>query len=136
MKPSPQDLLCRLDQFDITLTDEECRAAVAALGDDVPASLDRASSAVRSIMRVHARTDVDDPGAYALAAAAILAEYPVNVVLRVSDPRTGIVRRVKFLPRLAELAEACDAEMARRAKLRESAELIPRYREHYAVRHR
>jgi hypothetical protein len=124
MRLSPQDLLCRLDQFDITLTDEECRAAVAALGDDVPASLDQASSAVRSIMRVHPRTDVDDAEAYALAAAAILSEYPADVLIRVSDPRTGIVRRVKFLPRLAELAEACDAEISRRHRMRCNAAAI------------
>ena len=122
------DLLSRLDRYDVTLTDKECNSAVALLGDDTPASLDQASSAVRSIMRVHARTDVDDPAAYAMAAAAILSEYPVGVLLRVSDPRTGIVRRVKFLPRLAELAEACDAEMARRARLRQNAELMIKYR--------
>jgi len=36
------------------------------------------------------------------------------VVDYVCDPRTGIARRLKFLPTIAEVAEACDAEMAPR----------------------
>lgn len=127
-KASPSDLISRLDRYDETLTDQECSTALDLIGDDTPSTLDQATSAVRSIMRVHPRTDVDDPQAYALAAAAIMSEYPAEVLKRVSDPRTGIVRHLKFLPRLAEIAEACDFEMARRARLRSTAVGIPRRR--------
>lgn len=44
-----------------------------------------------------------------MAIAAILAEYPRDVILRVTDPRTGIPRKMKFMPNPAELAEECDA---------------------------
>jgi len=37
-----------------------------------------------------------------------LADYEPDVIQRVTDPRTGIPRRLKFMPNPAEVAEACD----------------------------
>ena len=39
---------------------------------------------------------------------AILAEYPKEVIRYVTDPRTGIPRKSKFMPNPAEVSEACD----------------------------
>lgn len=52
--------------------------------------------------------DANDPKIYASAIIAILSEYPEDVIRRVTDPRTGIPRQLKFLPNPAEIAEACD----------------------------
>lgn len=52
--------------------------------------------------------DANDPETYTAAVAAILSEYSPEVVQRVTDPRTGIPRRMKFMPNPAEVAEACD----------------------------
>lgn len=119
------DILSRLALYDQTLTDDECRDAVNFLDSDKePAGLEYAAKAGRSITRVHPKTDVDDFQAYSMAISLIMSEYPRSVLDRVSDPRTGIIRTIKFLPRPAEVAQACDAEVERRAKLRKSAETI------------
>lgn len=62
---------------------------------------------------------------YLAAAAAVLAEYPPEVVEYVCDPRTGLARHLKWLPTIAEISEACQtradinrmrAEIAARGK--------------------
>jgi hypothetical protein len=123
--PSLPALLSRLDRFDKSLTDEECAIAVAGFNSDQQsAGMEYASEKAKAITKVHPRADVDDPHAYGMAITAIMSEYPRGVLDRVADPRTGIVRRIKFLPRPAEIAEACDAEMKRRASLRGTAIMI------------
>lgn len=52
--------------------------------------------------------DANDPETYTAAVAAILSEYSPDVVQRVTDPRTGIPRRMKFMPNPAEVSEICD----------------------------
>lgn len=69
------------------------------------------------------KADANDPEVYVAAAAAVLSEYPVEVVEYVCDPRTGIARHLKWLPTIAEIAEACDT---RRDINRMRAELAAR----------
>lgn len=45
------------------------------------------------------------------AIVSLLAEYPVEVIEVVCDPRRGLATRCKFLPTLAELTEALQSEM-------------------------
>lgn len=52
-----------------------------------------------------------DPQTYIGAIVAVLAEYPVEVVRRVTSPTTGIQRSATFLPTIAELTKALEAEM-------------------------
>lgn len=52
--------------------------------------------------------DANDPETYTAAIAAILAEYEPEVVHRVTDPRTGIPRKMKFMPNPAEVSEFCE----------------------------
>src|SRR5262249_23628308 len=54
--------------------------------------------------------EANDPETYTLAVAAVLADYEPEVIRRVTDPRTGIPRKLKFMPNPAEIAEACEAE--------------------------
>ncbi len=44
-----------------------------------------------------------------MAVSALLSEYSVEVITKVTDPCGGLVRTCKFLPSIAEFAEACDA---------------------------
>jgi hypothetical protein len=55
--------------------------------------------------------EANDPDVYTAAVAAILAEYPPEIVDFVCDPRTGLPRRLKWLPTVAEIAEACERRM-------------------------
>ena len=64
--------------------------------------------------------DAHDPDTYAAAISSILAEYPEAVVRYVTDPRTGIPRKLKFLPSVAEVAEACDHEWGLRKVIGEA----------------
>jgi hypothetical protein len=43
--------------------------------------------------------------------AAIFVEYPPEIVDFVCDPRTGLPRRLKWLPTIAEIAEAGERRM-------------------------
>ncbi len=54
------------------------------------------------------RSDAADPDTYAAAVAAVLADYSPAIVKRVTDPRTGLPGRSKFLPTVSEIKEACD----------------------------
>lgn len=42
---------------------------------------------------------------------AVLSEYPEDVVAVACDPRTGIARRSKWLPTIAEVSEFCEELM-------------------------
>ena len=63
------------------------------------------------------RDDAVDPEIYAGAMASVLMEYPIEIVEHVMDPRTGIPRKLKWLPSIAEVSDACEAarEEQRRA---------------------
>lgn len=41
-----------------------------------------------------------------------MEQYPDEVVIHVTDPRTGAQRGLKFPPTIAEIVSACDAKMA------------------------
>jgi hypothetical protein len=66
--------------------------------------LDRATL----LFSCYRRDEAHDPKVYVAAAAAVLGCYPVKVIERVTDPRTGIASDIKFLPNIAEIREACD----------------------------
>lgn len=56
--------------------------------------------------------DAEDPDVYASSVAAVLSGYPEDVVKRVTDPRTGLPGKCQWLPTVAEVKGACEAEMA------------------------
>jgi hypothetical protein len=43
-----------------------------------------------------------------MAVAATLADYPPDVIEYVTDPRTGLPAKCKWLPSVAEVREACE----------------------------
>lgn len=52
--------------------------------------------------------DANDPEIYTAAIAATLADFPPEVQDFVTDPRTGLPSRLKWLPTVAEVREACE----------------------------
>jgi hypothetical protein len=62
-----------------------------------------------------------DPDVYVTGVAATLARYSEDVVWTVTDPRTGLPSRSNWLPTIAEVRAACEAEIApqRRAEERQ-----------------
>lgn len=63
------------------------------------------------LLSLYRRGDAQDPETYVAGLGAVLSEYPAEVIDYVCDPRTGLARRLKFLPTIAEVAEACDQRM-------------------------
>ena len=93
---------------------DECRAlldSAAALPATTPA--DDASAMARTMIGVYPRADVMDPATYVTAVAGTLAAFPPHVSRKVADPIHGLPSRLKFLPRVAEVREACEAEAQR-----------------------
>lgn len=60
-----------------------------------------------------------NPEVYTAALATVLSEYPEAVVLRVTDPRTGLPGRAQWLPTVAEVKQECERLMR--------ADVLPRY---------
>jgi hypothetical protein len=52
--------------------------------------------------------DAINPAVYAASLAAVLADYPEEVVMKATDPRSGIARKQNWHPTVAELVAFCD----------------------------
>lgn len=70
--------------------------------------------------------DAADPETYTAAVASILTLYPQAVVYRVTDPRSGLPGKSQWLPTVAEIKAACEAEMPRTRLISKSTSLGPR----------
>lgn len=64
------------------------------------------------MLSCYRRDEAHSPEIYGAAVAAILGDYPRDVVDYITDPRTGLPSKQKFLPNVAEVREACDARAA------------------------
>jgi hypothetical protein len=82
---------------------------------NLPSSIDQhqaqyATERTRLMFGCYRKGDANDPDTYTAAIAAVLAEYPAEVIKAVTDPRTGLPRKVSWLPTVKEVSDACDAE--------------------------
>ena len=59
------------------------------------------------------KQDANDPEIYVAAVTAILSEYPDSVIETVTDPRTGLPSKIKWLPAVAEVKSECEIHMYR-----------------------
>lgn len=71
-----------------------------------------AAQRAKLLFGCYRKGDANDPETYTAAVTAILADYSPEVIQRVTDPRTGIPRHLKFMPNPAEVAEACERAKA------------------------
>ena len=66
----------------------------------------------RILFACYRRDEAADPETYCAAVAAVLGDgYSREVVEFVTDPRTGLPSKQKFLPNIAEIRETLDARM-------------------------
>jgi hypothetical protein len=56
-------------------------------------------------------SDANDPETFIAGAAAMLANYPEPIVMKVCDPVRGLPSTSPFLPAIAEIRLACEREM-------------------------
>ena len=65
------------------------------------------------------RTDqYSDPDGYLTSLGVVLEQYPDEVIVFITDPRTGVQRISKWPPTISEVVEACDKRVAELAKVR------------------
>ncbi len=54
------------------------------------------------------KTDADTPEVFLDAAVAILSDYPDEIIIKVTDPRTGLPSKLKWPAQPSEVREACE----------------------------
>jgi hypothetical protein len=62
------------------------------------------------VFGAYRRDEFADPENFIQQLGMILERYDDHVIERVTNPLTGIQRKCKFPPSIAEMVEACDAE--------------------------
>lgn len=77
------------------------------------------------IFSAYRRDEWQDPEGFILQLGLNLEQYPPGIVEYVTDPVTGIQSRSKWPPSLAEIVEACRAEMEHRSKVEKYSNLPP-----------
>lgn len=80
---------------------------------------------VELLMSSYRKADYHDPVGFLATLGAILEDYDPEIVEYVTDPKTGIQRRLKWPPSPAEIVEACVAEITHRAKVAKYSSLPP-----------
>lgn len=94
-----------------------------------PVSQEQAAFAMRRaliLLGSYSRARPHEPEIYTDAIAATLAGYPPEIIVHVTDPRTGIQRALKWLPEVADVVEACEAEISRRKRAKVIADITAR----------
>jgi hypothetical protein len=66
----------------------------------------------RVLFLAYPRNDYDEPDGALATYVSVLEDYSDAIVAFVTSPKTGVQRRIKFPPRVAELVEACDEAAA------------------------
>ena len=56
--------------------------------------------------------EANDPEVFTTALITLLMSYPAQVGAKLSDPKSGLAGKSKFLPTISEVREAADALMA------------------------
>jgi hypothetical protein len=81
-----------------------------------------ATERVRVLFGCYRKGDANDPELYTAALTAVLAEYPTEVIRAVTDPRSGLPRKLQWLPTVKEVSDACDQELKWRGTINFMAE--------------
>src|SRR5688572_25506822 len=89
-------------------TDSSNKASTSESGRPSRAHSELCLARARVLLGSYRTGQASDPAFYAAAIAAVLSDYPEDVVRYVTDPRTGVQNRIKFLPDVFEVREACE----------------------------
>lgn len=70
----------------------------------------------RIIFSGYRKDQFSDPEGYSDSLEMVLGQYPDDVILAITDPRTGVQSRCKWPPTIAEIIEAANGQMQDRAR--------------------
>lgn len=108
-----------------SVTPAEAQAVLdAAEGHDALCPAAEAAQFAGSLVSYYPAREVNDARAYISAMTALMAAFPRDFVKRVCNPVTGLPSRLKFLPTLADVREALDAEATRRTRIIANARYV------------
>jgi hypothetical protein len=93
-----------------TVSTTESEISQKPLGRFGQCSALQAGEAAKILLGLYPKGQVDDPDTYAAGIATILAAYPTDVVQQICSP-WGLPTRVKWLPSVYEVKEACEIAM-------------------------
>lgn len=84
----------------------------------------KAAERAMILLGCYRKGEAADPEIYTAAVIDLLSRYPALVVEAVTEPSRGLPAKLKWLPTIAEIKEACEAEMApiRRQEARDAAQ--------------
>lgn len=71
---------------------------------------DYALTRAKILFGCYRKNEANDPDIFTAAVAGVLADYPREVIEYVTDPRTGLARKSKWMPSVAEISDACEHE--------------------------
>jgi len=78
----------------------------------VRASQQIVRATVATVMAAYRSPDFHAPAEFARMAVEALEDFPAVTLLRLASPKTGIVRRCKWPPSIAELVDWCEQDLA------------------------
>ena len=94
------------------------------------------SGLARRVYGAYRKDDFADPDSFLAQLGMVLERYPDEIIRHITSPVTGIQRRSKFPPTIAEVAEACDEEVARVERIQRLGALRTAPREPRVTQHR
>lgn len=81
------------------------------------------SAQARLVFGSYRKDDFADPDGFLIQLGMVLERYSDQVIADICDPRSGIQRRCKFPPSVAEIVEACDNEVIRAARIKRFSDM-------------
>lgn len=63
---------------------------------------------MQALFSAYRANDFADAEGFFVQAASVLSEFPEDIVVHVTSPRTGLQRRSKWPPTISEILEACE----------------------------
>lgn len=63
---------------------------------------------VAMLFAAYRKADYADPEGFVVQLGFVLEQYPKDIVEIITDPLTGIQRKLKFPPAMAEIVAACE----------------------------
>ena len=96
---------------------ETLRNASSILIERPKCSAQEAAAGARLLLGCYRKGDAADPDTYTAAIAATLAQFPADVVRKITNPVTGIPAKLAFLPAVAEVRQACEDELNEEIRL-------------------
>lgn len=71
-------------------------------------SLKLATMRATILIGCYRKSDANDPEIYTTAVVAVLTRYSPEIAIAVTEPATGLPRKSKWLPSIAEIVDACN----------------------------